>query len=190
MLRAALLIASATATGAALAQPSLIFEVDDPVLLPGESTTVRLFAGFDPRDFAIAGVATSVFASGGGWSDLTLIAPMDGPGTSTGAASGSGVDGILAGQLNFPATGGIYADDTNPIAFWQATYTADVVTDPTIVDIRTETTRYDVYVERGSAQSESRLDELIEGAATIEVIPAPASAVVLAGGVLVLRRRR
>ena len=190
MLRAATLMSLAAVSGAAVAQPAITIEVDDPVLLPGESTTVRLSAAFDPDDYAMAGLATDVVATGGSWSDLMLVSPMDGPGTSPGAASGTRVDGILAGQLHFPVGAGIFADDSNPIAFWQATYTVDLATDPTIVDIRTETMRFDVYIWRDSSRSESRLGELVEGSGTITVIPAPASVAVLALRAACLRRRR
>ncbi|NRA58096.1 MAG: hypothetical protein HRU13_08310 [Phycisphaerales bacterium] len=177
----------------ALAQPAITIEIDEPVLRPGESTVVSLFAGFDAGDHAMALVVTDLLTSVGstGWSGDRLIAPMDGPGSDPGGPSATGFDAITAGQLHFPPTSGIYADDSNPIAFWQATYTAPLDPAATFeIDLSTLASRYDVYVDRQSAVSESRLDELAEGSGTITVIPAPASAVVLALGVACICHRR
>mgnify|MGYP001793981569 CR=1 FL=1 len=192
MLRTVALISLASASTAALAQPAITIEIDDPVLLPGESTTVRMFAGYGHGDYAVAAIVTDFVTSVGsdGWSDVRLLEPMDGPGTSPGDASASGFDGILSGQLNFPEPD-LYADPTNPIAFWQATYTAPIdISAPLDIDLSTVTSRYDVYIASFSSRSESRLDELVEGAGTITVIPAPASAAVLVLGAACLRRRR
>lgn len=190
-------IAAALAlAGAALAQPAITIEVDNPVLRPGESTVVTMWAGFDAsRSYAMAGLETSLVTTVGsdGWSDAALIPQMDGPGTTAGTASPTGFDGIIAGQLNFPGGAGIFADPSNPIAFWQATYTAPVDLSAAFdVDLVTETVRYDVYIDRDSALSESRLADLTEGEATIRVIPAPApaSALVLVLGAACVRRRR
>ena len=177
----------------ALAQPAITIEIDEPVLRPGESTVVSLFAGFDAGDHAMALVVTDLLTSVGstGWSGDRLIAPMDGPGSDPGGPSATGFAAITAGQLHFPPTSGIYADDSNPIAFWQATYTAPLDPAATFeIDLSTLASRYDVYVDRQSAVSESRLDELAEGSGTITVIPAPASAVVLALGVACICHRR
>ena len=173
----------------------VIIEIDEPVLAPGDSTTVRLWAGFDStQDFAMAGVATSLLADSGGvdiasaWSDVGLVFPMNGPGTTSGTPDDGGYAGIIAGQLNFPP-GMIPADDSDPIAFWEATFTAPTDAGAFAVDLSTQTMAFAVYIERDSARSESRLDGLTEGAGRIVVVPAPASAMVLIG-VFVLRRRR
>ncbi|MEQ8844390.1 MAG: hypothetical protein RIB58_05995 [Phycisphaerales bacterium] len=185
-------IAAALAlAGAALAQPAITIEVDNPVLRPGESTVVTMWAGFDPSDYAMAGLETSLVTSVGseGWSEAQLVAPMDGSGTWVGEPSATGYDQIIARQLHGLA--GIYGDDSNPIAFWRATYTAPVdVPSAFSIDLTTASADYDVYIDRESALSESRLAELVEGSATIRVIPAPASALVLALGAVAARRRR
>lgn len=186
-------LVSTAGTGVALGQPAITIEIEEPVLLPGESTTLTMFAGYGRGDYAVAGLITDLVTSVGsqGWSDADIVQPMDGPGTTPGMPSGTGYAGIIAGQLNFPGGAGIYADPTNPIAFWQATYTAPAdVPSPFEVDLSTMTTRYEVFTASGSSSSESRLDELIEGAGTITVIPAPASFAVLALGVACVRRRR
>ncbi|MCW5756152.1 MAG: PEP-CTERM sorting domain-containing protein [Phycisphaeraceae bacterium] len=186
------LVAVAGMTAAAAAQ-SINIDVANPTLNPGESTNVTLSASYPAGMYAVAGVATNFISSVGstGWSNLAILAPMDGPGTSAGAASGTGVDGIIAGQLNFPPAR-IYADPSNPIAFWSATYTAPAVVDEAFtVDLSTRTTRFDVYIARESSVSESRLSGLREGAGAINVVPAPASLALLGlGGLAAARRRR
>ncbi len=190
--RAASLLAAlalAAAPAAALAQ-AITIDVESPVLRPGESTTVTMSAGFDPSDFAMAAVYTDFVASEGstGWSDATVIRPLAGPGTSAGGPSATGWDGIIAGQPNFIS---VYADSRNPIEFWQIRFTAPTdVSSPFNIELSTMTERYDVYLRRDSSQSESRLADLTEGSATIRVVPAPASALVLALGAVALRRRR
>jgi len=192
MKKAFALVAVAGVAAAASAQ-SVNIEVANPTLNPGDSTLVTLSAGFDAADHAMAGILTDFISSVGsdGWSDLAILEPMDGPGTNPGTGSSTGVDGIIAGQLNFPLAG-IYADETNPIAFWSATYTAPaVVADAFTVDLSTETSRFDVYIARDRSLSESRVADLTEGAGTINVVPAPASLALLGlGGLAAARRRR
>ncbi|UYV12248.1 MAG: hypothetical protein NCW75_13235 [Phycisphaera sp.] len=188
----AALTIGATLPAAALAQYEITIDVENPVLLPGESTVVTMFAGFDPTMYAMAWVITDFRTSVGsdGWSDAMELDPMRGAATSPGTPSATGFDTIGAGQFNFP-TAGIYADPTNPIAFWRATYTAPAdATAPFDIDLSTMTSTYDVYLAMDGAASERRLSELVEGSATIRVIPAPASASLLALGLLAAARRR
>ena len=192
-MKTAAFLAVAGVAAAAGAQSITIEKSTDEDLQPGDSVVVTLSAGYGAGDYAVAGIATDFISSVGstGWSDLALIAPMDGPGTTEGVGSASGVDGILAGQLNFPPVP-IYADPTNPIAFWSATYTApDVVDDPFTIDLSTDTSRFDVYIARASSRSETRLDDLAEADGFINVVPAPASLALLGlGGLAAARRRR
>ncbi len=179
-------------TGTALAQPQIVIDVNNPVLLPGQSALVTVRAGYGGTDWAIAGVGTNFVTSVGstGWSGAHVIRELAGPGTSPGTPSSTGIDGVVAGQYQSP-TSQIYADPTNPIAFWQATYTAPLdPAAPFTIDLSTMTSRYEVYIRRDSTLSESRLADLVEGSATIRVIPAPASALVFALGAVALRRRR
>lgn len=192
---AAALLATAAAAHGQAALNGVNIVVEDTTLELGQSTTIRLEAYFDPALYAMANIGTSLFSSEGlaGLTDWRLLAPMDGPGTSVGRPGADGVDGILAGQLHFPPAG-IFGDPTNPMPFWEATYTAPLAgAEPLFVDLATETTRFDVYLLRDSAQSESRIGDFAEGAARITIVPAPAGALVLAPAALALpavRRRR
>lgn len=164
------------AAQAQLATNGINIIVEDTELLPGESTTIRLEAYFDSTDYAVAGIGTWLHSSTGaeGLSDPRVLAPMNGPGTIPGVVSETGIRGIIAGQLNFHS---IFADPTNPMAFWEATYTAPIdVASPTQVQLETRTARFTVYLYRDSSISESRLDDFTDGVATIRVIPAPTTA--------------
>ncbi|MEQ8316732.1 MAG: hypothetical protein RIE77_12735 [Phycisphaerales bacterium] len=165
--------------------------VEDTTLELGESTTIRLEAYFDPALYGMASVATSFFSSEGrvGLSDPRLVSPMDGAGTAAGVPVADGFDGIRGGQLH--GVGGIYGDDSNPIAFWEVTYTAPVAgSEPLFIDFSTRTTGFNVYLRPGSPLSESRLDDFAEGTARIQIVPAPAGALVLAGLMIPAARRR
>ena len=180
----------AAATPAALAQ-SVSIDIAQPTLAPGDSTLITISASYPSGDYAMAGIGLDLVVNEiqGGLSDLQLVAPMDGPGTSVGTLGAGGIDGIIAGQLNFPPAS-IFADPTNPIAFYQLSYTFTApISGSTLLDIETRTTRFDVYVDRDSGRSESRLGDVVEGRAMI-VIPAPAGAVVLGLGALGFGRRR
>ena len=178
-------------TSTALAQSSVIIDVESSVLMPGESTTVTMWAAFPTSEFAMAGIATDLLSSivGEGWSDLELVRPMDsGPGTTPGAPVAWGVEGILAGQIYFPPDPSL--DPSNPIAFWRAIYTAPPeVATPMEVELSTRTSQFMVYT-RPEGTALSFLDGLVEGGATIHVVPAPVGAVVLGVWVLATGRRR
>jgi hypothetical protein len=169
---------------------AITFTVDGDIA-PGSTITIGMSAGYGGLDYAIAGVATEVLinASQGAFDNLRLVAPMAGPGTTPGVLGIDRIDGILAGQLNFPEPT-LYADPTNPIAFWEADFTIDSsLSGPVILDIETATTRYDVYIGSWTSRSESRLADLVEGELRI-VIPAPAPGLALLGGLALTARRR
>ena len=198
------LAAIATTCAATLASPfaaaalgqvepsGLTIVVEDHTLLPGQSTTIRLEASFDSRrDYCVAAIGTWLDSSAGsqGLSDIRLVGALAGPGTVPGEATERGVRGILAGQIN--GLGEIYGDPSDPIAFWEATYTAPTeVTEPFEVMLETRTSRFDVYPYMYSARSESRLEGFQDDTAIIRVIPTPAGAAVLVGLVFIGRRRR
>jgi hypothetical protein len=195
----AILAAAALTLAATLAHAQMpgevIIEIDRPVLAPGESTTVRLWAGYDStRDFAMGVVATSLLANSGGvrisdaWSDVALAPPMDGTGSRPGVPDAGGFADILAWQFHWwqdPAA----TDRSDPIVFWEATFTAPLESSTFEVELSTRTTQFDVWYAQDLSTLQSRLAGLTEGSGQITVIPAPASAVVLLG-VLATRRRR
>ncbi len=166
--------------------------VSGGIPMPGDRSIITMTASFSPMDYAMAGIGTDLVINEiqGRLENPRLIAPMDGPGTTAGAVSATGIDGIIAGQLNFPIAG-IYADPTNPIAFWAVdwVYEVDDPSNPVLIDVVTRTRRFDVYTDRLLATSEFRVDELEEGALLIAV-PAPAGWLPLLAGVPLASRRR
>ena len=182
--------ASLAISSTALAQSSVIIDVADPVLMPGQSTTVTLWAAFPAREYAMAQVALDLLTSVDieSWSHLELLPPMNRPGSTPGSLTSFGIDGIVAGQINSPVTGAL---QDNPIAFWRARYTAPTDVGSSFdVHLSTLTSQFDVYIESRRPDTRSYLSTLTEGQATIHIIPAPAGAVVLGFGVLVAGRRR
>lgn len=195
-MRTACLVFAASASVASAQTVGVTIDIDRPVLAPGESTTVTLVARFDDADYAVAGIAMDLLFDSPiadprrHWRDLDYLPPFDGPGPPPGSVTDTSIDGIIAGQLQFPLAM-IYADPSNPIAFWRATFTAPLDAGRFYtVDLLTDVARFDVYIAPDSATSESRMDVLVEGEATISVVPAPASAAVLALGLAATRRRR
>lgn len=187
---------TATANMAHAQDPGeVIIEIDEPVLAPGESTTVRLWASYDStRDFAMGVVATSLLADSGGveitdaWSDAALVGRMDWIGTTPGVPEAGGYTGIIAAQFHWWQDP-LATDRSDPIAFWEATFTAPTDAGALTVDLSTITTRFEVWYSVDSSILESRFDGLTEGSGRITVVPAPASALVLLG-LLAARRRR
>ncbi|UYV11284.1 MAG: hypothetical protein NCW75_08200 [Phycisphaera sp.] len=174
---------AATATAQVIPDVGIVMTADNPELRPGESTLVTLSAawlGASTRTYDIAVVETNLVSSAGsmGLSDPMLIDGMAGPGTMAGEISPTGVDGILAGKLNWPFP--IFPPPPYPLPFWQATYTAPAdVAAPFDVELSTLTTRFDAYIEMSSSETVSLIDEIVEGRATIRVVPAPAGTMVL-----------
>lgn len=191
-----LLASAGSAFGQTVPDTGIVITVDHPTLLPGESTTVTMAAAWpESISFKVAGLLTDLNISTGtaGWSDVALIAPMDGPGTTPGVPTASGFSGIIAGQLHFPPLGGCPFGicPERPTMFWVATYTAPTeVESPFEVSLLTDTSRFDVYVDPDSSLSISVTDRVVEGSATIRVIPAPAGVLVVGVGLMVVPGRR
>ena len=175
----------------ALAQSSVIIDAEHDTLLPGQSTTVTLSATFPTTDIAIQSIRTDLRTSLGvdGFSDWLVLDPLDGAGTTPGDPTDVGFESIIAGQLYFPPTG-IPPDSRNPIPFWSATYTAPADTTHAFdLSLATLTQDLNVYTDLDPATIVSRLDGLVEGQATIHVIPAPAGLLIIAASPLVAVRR-
>jgi len=182
-------LAAAGAATAAGAQ-EWRFQDSDPVVRPGAaSINVVLSLDPGPADYAIHGVIFNAHASEPGWSDNVTLGIQ--PGLpypwSSGEIVGASVIGITNGQLP-PALG--FTLFPGRVDIWRATFTVTEFT-PREIDLSTGTSRLSVYRE---ATGEATVDRTpIEGAATITVIPAPASAALLGAsalGTLWRRRRR
>lgn len=182
----------AIAAAPALAQSAVLIEVHNPILMPGQSTTVTLSAAFPTTDIALQGIRTDLRTSVGveGFRDWHVLDPLGGGGTTPGDPTDAGFEGIIAGQLYFPPLG-IPPDSRNPIPFWSATYIAPADTTRAIdLSLVTLTQDLNVYTDLDPATIESRLDGLVEGQATIRVVPAPAGLLIIAASPLVAVRRR
>lgn len=182
---------AAAATAQTLPDYGFVIDIENDTLMPGQSTRVTLAATYnEPESVKVAGVGLDLLISTGseGWSDAALIAPMDGPGTSPGTLLATGYDRIVAGQLLFPP--GMWFPDPNPTLFWQATYTAPMDTARAFdVDLTTETFAYHVYISPSSAESIEVTGRVVEGAATIHVVPSPVGGFLLVMGLAAAHRR-
>ena len=170
---AAICIATASAAFAQAGPYTIEIQVERPVLEPGEFARVFLAPAFDTRrDWANAGVNLDLVAPdmGAGISDLSGVAPWSISSAWNPVRCDIGICGFDAGQLNFPAAG-IYADPSSPLPAFSFSYTPPDVSEPTEVTFQTRTNRFHVYAERETSVSESRLDELVEGRATILIVP-------------------
>lgn len=177
-MRWTVILVAASISASAMAQdpdPRYIIhiEVDRPILEPGETTEVRLRAGFDSDELAcMAGIAGSLLSSRGSddFFNHELVRPMSGPGTRVGEPTDLGFEGIVAGQLS--GLGGAMGDPSDPITYWRVDYTAPADAAGETLVLETATTKYDLWVEicYGCVRSESRLDELIEGEAAISIV--------------------
>ena len=139
-----------------------------------------LFYAFAAAEWNLLGDTTGDFSgpasafSDAGQTDGT---PMDG-----------NVTGIVTGQLQFPP-GSLFADRSDPILIWSATWSTTDFTDRT-VDLVTATARYSLYVDDTGLSSDVT-STVIEAVGEIHVIPAPASLALLGlGGLAATRRRR
>lgn len=163
---------------------TISIEVDRPVLEPGETAQVLMRAGFNSDvDYSMQLVVTSLHWGLGPvhLEDLRLVAPMatlclGSPYPSGRCSAGEygpgGVEGIVAGQIEFGGGASIYSNPNDPIDFWTARYVAPtVVTEPTSIELFTLTTAYRLHVQSGSSLTVERVGELVEGSATIRIVP-------------------
>ncbi len=159
------------------------------VVSPGQpSTTVEVYADWD-SDLFYAFAAAEWALRGDGTGDFSgpTLAFSD-PGQDAGTPMTGDVMDIVTGQLQFPP-GGIFADTSDPILIWSATWSTTDFTART-VDLSTETARYSLYLDDTGLSSDVT-STVIEGLGRIEVIPAPASLALLGlGGLVAARRRR
>lgn len=188
---AAAAAALAATTSAVRAQSPAGFRiVIEGILHPGNPTVrVKVLAHFSPGDYAVAGTRFDLLCDdpSGIWSNPRNVPPLT-VGSTPGIVSPPNVTGIVGGQLNFPAAG-IFADPSNPITVWDADWSTTKFTSRAI-RFETRTGRFDVYPDRNSPSSTSRLSGFREGVAEI-IIPAPGAAMALwSAGILAVARRR
>ncbi len=167
----------------ALAQPGIpgwnIEVIGGPVSPSNPSVTVRVSARFSHSDHAFAAGHFDIIADEAGWSNPRVILP---PPSAVGVISDSSVLDIQMGQLNWHPQ---WPNTSNPLQVWEAQWTPSSLR-PRLVNIVTQTYRFDVYPRPKLPGSESRMQGLTEGVGQITVIPAPATGVLLAGaGVIV-----
>lgn len=155
---------------------------------PDDTATVELWAGFNPKAYAFEGgwldITTDDPMDRGEWSELDAI--LEGPGWKDGVIDGERANDIRVGQLH--ALGGYYADTSNPILAWQATWTTIDVTRRN-VDVVTLTSRFGVYADFAGNWKDLTSD-VREGAARIRVVPCPAVSVGWLGIALLAGQRK
>lgn len=186
--------ASVLAAGAASAQDAWwTFDIiySDPagvINSPDDTATVELWAGFKPKYYAFEGGWLDITADDpmdrGQWSDP--IAILEGPGWKDGFIDGEQVQDIRVGQLH--ALGGYFADTSNPILTWQATWTTFDLTRRN-VDIVTVTSRFGIYADFAGYWKDLS-DSVREGTASIHVVPCPGFSIGGLAVVLLAGRRR
>jgi hypothetical protein len=168
----------------------VLITVSNTVSPQHPSTTIDLWAYFQPDFYAFAGAAFDVLASpdAGDFSDPTIF--LTGPGQQTGmiAPDGDSVLGAITGQLQFPDAN-IFADRANPILHWRVTWTTNDFT-ARRVDVVTLTRLYGLYLDVWGNSINAYDETFTEGLGTINVIPAPAPGAPALGVAFAFRRRR
>ncbi len=193
-------VAALLCSGSAFGQPTqwggwLIEVIGEPVSPTNPTTTVRVSAYFP----------SSMWAFGYGMVDLTstdpkstfsdpfMPPPLREPCASLpnrGVLVNGGAYGVHFGQINIL---GCRAVDLNPLAIWEATWTTR---DFTRRDVHLETSStpwFHVYEDPSATLNTIDLiplNQFRHGSAVIQVIPAPAGALLFGAGLAVWRRRR
>lgn len=159
------------------------------VVSPGTpSTTVEVYAVWDSDAYYAFNNATWNLTGDGTGAFSGPASAFTDPGQVGGTPTGGDVLGITTGQLHMPM-GGIFADTSNPIRIWSATWSTTDFT-PRTVDLFTETDLYNLFSDDTGA-SWNVTPTVFEAEGQIRVIPAPASLALLGlGGLAALRRRR
>ena len=179
-----------TTTHCSASLNSFVFTVSNTISAENPSATVTLWGAFDPKLYALHRTTTDVIArpDPGSFHDPFML--IDYPWCRAGqlAPDGDRVSDIFALQLQF--IGGFFADTSNPIAIWTATWSTTDFT-PREVALWTESSEYWVFVNgAGEAHNFYGVD-FAEGLGAITVVPAPNGALAFAAAVgLAARRHR
>lgn len=148
------------------AQETFSFRLHRAVTPDSQEASVAIWAVFDEVEYALASARFELEAVSGLFVDADLLFD-GGPCEVCPTPEDRFVRTIWPGQLHFPV-GGIYGNPSNPVAVASAIWTTDDFT-PRDVPIETHTTGFDVYTERESSRSESRMDTFEEGSDIIRV---------------------
>lgn len=181
------LIGVAGLATAAFGQAGWRIDPPNPTVDPNNpSVVLSISAFFSAPDYAFGAALFGVHASEAGFeagSNIVKLPPPANPGVN----DGQNVTGITAGQVHFPPV--VFASPDNPIKVFNVKWSTNDFT-ARDVQITTRTTRFDVYIDRNSPASQPRIQGLLEGSATIKVIPAPSALALLGLGALAAGRRR
>ena len=162
---------------------------NDGVITGGESAVLTLWAAMDPAP--AVGFAGSIYDIMGGanWDTGTVDSYenlVDSLGTGPGALQGNGdIMGIEAFQL--PPFFNPSYDASNPIALYAITWTPADYTARTVEVADANHLNNDIYTDDFGTSAGY---DGVNGAASFNVVPAPASLALLGLGGLVARRRR
>jgi hypothetical protein len=179
------------APGCLAADYSFFFTISNVVSPEQPSATVTLWAAFDPQWYAFGLSHTEVWGAPdpGNFSDpeaLIFQKKYCDPGDV--ALDGDSITGIRITQYHFLL--GQLADPHNPLELWSATWTTDDFC-PREVPIWTQSLDFWVYISDSGEGKNFYGPDFAEASGVIEVVPAPAGAVLLAtAGVWTSRRRR
>lgn len=209
------------ATGFAVAQESatMMIQISQATLNPGESTNVSVWASYTPgvggaavwntlggtgQPGSVLGFSAALFhlvgspAGGviGSWSNLQLGPGATNLGTSAGTIGGFSVNTVMWGTGFGPPIAP--AGTANPILLWSGTFTAALNTGMGTVGLGTNVfggapapNKVRVWLDVGAPVAAEDAWDVQNGNGTISIIPAPGAAALLAlAGMAGLRRRR
>ena len=205
MIRPLLVVAAATAAHAQTPAFTYEFQIAQPVLQPGQTTTVTVLVSFTPdinEPISTPAGPLLVFGASRGGFDLhadagswtlgappwgSFLAPYMGP--SQGTVAGSNVEGVAWGGLFGPIL--CTTCLTNPAALWRATFTAPQEPGP-IQLAAIPVGDHAVWAWDGIKLPTIEVfsQQTTGGAAVITVIPAPAAWPIAALAAIGARRPR
>lgn len=198
--RMSMVAVAAGLSGAAAGQNEWLIDIaySDPAGVINsldDTATVTLWAVWDPEQYAfekaILDMTADDLSHAGEWSDPHRL--LQGFESEDGVIEGETVVGITPYQLHFPEAG-IFADTSNPIAVWTATWRTGDLTER-IVRVNSASSEFSIYLPNGWGGSdgftEDFVDSLIEGSGVITIVPTSGTVgALLVGGAVVSRGRR
>jgi hypothetical protein len=190
MLRRVVTLALLASAGAASAETGLSFHVSNTISPNHPSATVEVWAHIEDVSYAFAAVQFDALAAvdPGGFSDPFAILHTLGTFNGDVQPGGDLITHCLPGQIQAPV-GEWFADTTNPILIWRATWSTDDF-NAREVDISTFTHRFAVYLDYNG--NNVLVDETLDAEGVVKVVPGPAVAALFTacGAFAGTRRRR